>query len=208
MPATASIVLELLKAALSLALLLAGWLVGQRIVATWDLRKKRQELDVVAAVQFQNLYGDLKEVARLWREYRLDAGGAMAAPSDTRWTLLRRAAAAESRYEAVVIKLASERRSNPEQRATLGLFRQACQRLREGIRHGEDVGYAHFSPEYRLFNDLAAEVTCLIGDAADRGHRLSPAEARSNLEQIAKVRSEDWQARAADYPTGPESAVG
>ena len=56
--------LQLLTPFLVLA---ATWFLGQRILNSWDLRKKRQELDIAAATQFQQLYGEAKEVARLWR---------------------------------------------------------------------------------------------------------------------------------------------
>ncbi len=208
-----AIKLELVKSGLSLILLLTGWIIGQRIVATWDLRKKRQELDVAAAVVFQQLYGELKEVGRLWREFARQGSDKLSPPPDIRWILLARAAAAESKYEAVVIKLASERLLSTPQRKTLGQFRQGCQQLRQSIRNGMSVGWSRFGDEYHLFNDLATEVTCMIAEVR-HVDAILPSIARRNLEAIAAVRTNDWEAKVAEYkrhfaeePLGPSSST-
>lgn len=193
-----SVILEAVKAAFGLALLASGWFIGQRIIARWELRKKRRELDVNTAVQFQQLYGELKEVGRLWREAKKPRAIPLELPKDLRWSLLARGAAAESKFEAVVMKLASERELTDEQCSTLGLFRQACQQLRQSIRDDAPVSWSDLGPEYRLFNDLAAEVTCLIA----AGHSVRPVAAGvacSNLEAIARVRSSRWKQATESY---------
>jgi hypothetical protein len=193
-----SVVIESIKAVFGLGLLASGWYFGQRIIAQWDLRKKQQELDVSTAVQFQQLYGELKEVGRLWRESRKPGAAAYTPADGFRWSVLARATNAESKYETVVMKLAAERALDKTQRFTLGLFRQACQQLRQSIRSNEEVSWSGFGPAYRLFNDLAAEVTCLIGEARP-DEALAPAVACENLEQIANVRGADWLAATVAY---------
>lgn len=53
MPQFTGTEVELLKIAVTVLLLPAGWFVGQRIVVAWDIRKKRQELDIASAESFQ-----------------------------------------------------------------------------------------------------------------------------------------------------------
>jgi hypothetical protein len=36
--------------------LLLGWFIGQPIIAYWDMKKKRRELDIAIATQFHKLY--------------------------------------------------------------------------------------------------------------------------------------------------------
>ena len=59
--------LELIKAAFSVGLLLLTWFGGQRILNQWDTRKKRKELDIQAAIRFQELIGEWKAVWRAWK---------------------------------------------------------------------------------------------------------------------------------------------
>lgn len=193
-----SIILEAVKAVFGFVLLAAGWFLGQKIIASWDIRKKQQELDIGAAFQFQQLYGELKEVGRLWRESRKQEAAQIGPPSDLRWSLLARGANAESKYEAVVMKLASERALTRNQLAALGLFRQACQQLRQSIRKNQEVSWTDFGPEYFLFNDLAAEVTCLISRPRPK-QLIPPGIACANLEGIAEVRGRHWQAAVNTY---------
>jgi hypothetical protein len=192
--------LEVFKTALALVVLLFTWRVGQRILLVWDRRKKRQELDILAAERFQQLYGDLKEVSRLWRSASRPQGNAPTPPSTLQWDLLAKATAAESKYETLVIKLASERALSPSQVRTLGLFRQAAQEVRQSIREGLIVPASGFGSEYLAFNDLAAEVACLL-NAEPTFEYISAATARRRLEDIALTRSRDWQALVREYTT-------
>jgi hypothetical protein len=192
--------LEVFKSTLALALLLITWVLGQRVVLFWDRRKKRQELDIVAAERFQQLYGDLKEVSRLWRSAKRPKGDAPTPPPGLQWDLLAKATSAESRYETLVIKLATERHLSPTQVRTLGLFRQAVQEVRQSIREGAVVPASGFGAEYLAFNDLAAEVACLLS-AEPTFENVSAARARQHLEDIALTRARDWRALVADYMT-------
>jgi hypothetical protein len=191
------VAVEAFKAALSLIVLAAGWFVGQRIIVGWEIRKKRQELDIAAAERFQVLYGEIKAVARLWRA-RLRPVEGLHPPDNIQWTLLERATKAEGQYEAIVIKLATERKLTASQTSALGLFRQGVQQVRESIRDGKIVEASGFGPEYLLFNELAAEVTCLIGSTRQKdvldGHR-----AKTNLEEIALIRLQDWHKAVREF---------
>jgi hypothetical protein len=178
--------------------LAAGWFIGQRILASWEIRKKQKEFDINSAVQFQQLYGELKEVGRLWRESRKTEASSIKLPDDLRWSLLARATSAESKYEAVVMKLASERELTSGQLAALGLFRQACQQLRQSIRKNQEISYTDYGPEYFLFNDLAAEVACLIGKERPQKQVLAGVACK-NLEMIIRNRSQQWEDAVKKY---------
>jgi hypothetical protein len=193
-----SVILEAIKALFGLGLLAAGWFVGQKIIANWDLRKKQQELDISTAVQFQQLYGELKEVGRLWRESQKPEASRIRLPKELCWSLLAKGANAESKYEAVAMKLASERVLSRSELAALGLFRQACQQLRQSIRENQGVSWSDYGTAYFLFNDLAAEVTCLIASPRPR-KSISSEVARENLAAIAKVRGRHWKIAVVLY---------
>ena len=147
-----SVKLELIKTGFTCLTLVLGWFIGQRIIVYWDIMKKRQELDIEAATQFHLLYGEFKEVSRLWRAFSYPdkkVSFSKDVPSD----LLKRASAAEGGIEAIILKLATERILDGEDIRTLGLFRQAYQKLREAIREDEDLEWTHDSKEYKLYNE-------------------------------------------------------
>jgi hypothetical protein len=184
-------ILEILKLITPFLVLAATWFVGQRILVSWDMRKKRQELDIAAATQFQQLYGEVKEVARLWRTITKRAEQPITPPADIRWQLLARATSVEGKSEAVVMKLATERPLSEGEIRSIGLFRQACQDLRESIRDGKSLPAMRYGGGYTLFNNLATEITCLIG-------RNPPKDApelqvaQKNLDAIARIGSRVW----------------
>jgi hypothetical protein len=47
--------IEVIKAGFGLILLVFTWLLGQRIIAFWDKRKKQQELDIATSTQLRKL---------------------------------------------------------------------------------------------------------------------------------------------------------
>ncbi len=173
--------LEVIKTGLSLLLLAIGWFIGQRIVAYWDIKKKRQELDIATATQFHKLYGEFKEVSRLWRAFKYRQKK-LAYPESMPVELQRRAAAAEGELEAIIVKLAAERKLDEDEKKTLGLFRQAYQKLREVIRGDEDFIWTHETPEYKLYNVLASKTAYIIFSKKAKKHRRSDDAADALLE--------------------------
>ncbi|HWS86022.1 MAG TPA: hypothetical protein VN282_03445 [Pyrinomonadaceae bacterium] len=221
------VLLEVIKTLLSLVLLAAGWLFGQRIVAYWDDRKKRNEMDIAAAQRFYDLYGEFKAITRLWSTFSFHARAGQRGedrinfpPDDdtVRLELLRRSAAAESGVEALILKLAVERKLEPGQLETLGLFRQAYQRLRETIREDKEFSWFSHTGAYALFNALAAKVAHMIsfdgrpkfklrlrrggGAAADEKVK----EALLNLRKVTGYGPGDFNKHASDaIPVRPKS---
>jgi hypothetical protein len=191
---TNSMQIEVFKTGLSLLPLLLGWVLGQRIIAYWDMKKKRRELDIAIAAQFHRLYGEFKEVSRLWRAFCFTGERKMQInfPETTQWGLLQRAAAAEGGVEAVIVKLAAERALEKRDIKILGLFRQAYQILRETIRDCMPLKWTYDTPEYTLFNDLASKTALIISSERIKKQPCSE-KAAETLRQITDIRPEDWK---------------
>lgn len=205
--------LEVFKAVLSLGLLALGWFLGQRVVAYWDVKKKRSELDMAAAQRFFELYGEFKAINRLWNTFCFNkhpelsqknraAGKTLIEIPDAdevRWELLKRAAAAESGVESLVLKLASERSLGEEQLRALGQFRQDYQKLREAIRTNEPLGWRRGDKAYDLFNEDAATFAQMI--SLDRAPERPPVEeARANMKAITSYGSKQSDEPAKEGP--------
>jgi len=185
--------LELLKTGLTVVVLLITWLLGQRILASWELRKKRQELDIGITRRFHELYGEFKDLWRMWRIIHLFSDP----PDDpgARRALLQRACAAEGAVESILFKIANEKALKADDIVMLGLFRQAYQKLRESIRDGQAVRWTYRSPEYAVFNVLACEVVEIMARPArsaglrSRGVR----HGAQNLKLVSAYRASDWK---------------
>jgi hypothetical protein len=188
MPFGDSVLLELIKSGFALVLLAITWGFGQSIIAIWDVRKKQRELDIATTAQFQQLYGEFKEIGRLWKIYKRREDATMTYPENTRWELLKRAIAAESKIEAILVKLSTERSLDEGELEQLGLFRQCYQQLREAIRDNEELVFSEYGLEYKFFNNLASHTACLIA-SGKQTRRLSRDIASQNLKVIAGVRS-------------------
>ncbi|HET8922543.1 MAG TPA: hypothetical protein VFN26_06055 [Candidatus Acidoferrum sp.] len=187
---------ELLKAGLNLLIALVtislGWLIGQRLTVRWNLIQKRRETDITNIQQFYSLYGEFKEVSKVWRLIKQNSDSDLMVPADSRWSLLVRACEVESKNEAIMVKLATERQLEEKALKDLGLFRQAIQTLRESIRDNVEVPFASRGPEYMFFNDLAARIASIISSSSwDATSHLKTAGTR--LEAIANVRSPDFK---------------
>ena len=192
MPQQDQIILELIKSGFALILLLITWLAGQRIIAFWDIRKKRQEFDITTATQFHQLYGEFKEISKLWKLYLNADKHSLTFPEHTRWELLKRATAAESKAEAITVKLVTERPLTARDCEVLGLFRQSYQQLRETIRDNQPLAFSSYGPEYNYFNDLACGVAAIISLEAP-SRRQSAREAANNLRSVIEIRSNDFK---------------
>src|SRR4051812_19015492 len=90
--------LSLIVAALTLS---ATWFIGLRLTAYWNFRQKRNELNLVSLQTFHALYGEFKEVVKIWRLAKRPLKVPLVLPPDERWKLLIRASAVESKSEAL-----------------------------------------------------------------------------------------------------------
>jgi hypothetical protein len=181
--------IEIIKFGLSILLLGLTWFVGQRILAGWDLRKKRRELDIVSTQRFQELIGEWKGVWRLWKVHKNSAKYSIDVPVGTRWELLTRAADAEGGVEAIISRLALERSLTNAECRYLGLFRQSFQQLREAIRGDSELTWHRGDQEYWMLHDLAIQVALVIDREAQR-KPLKATCAEDQLRDILKVTME------------------
>src|SRR5438552_2875628 len=94
-----SVWIEFLRTGTEIFVLLITWGIGQKILVSWDARKKRQELDIMASGDFNKVYGNFKEVSKLWRILVRNDRRQLATPEDARWNLLMRACEVESQNE-------------------------------------------------------------------------------------------------------------
>lgn len=185
------VLLEVIKTLFSLVLLLVSWQVGQRIIAYWDYRKKRNEIDIDSAHRFFGLYGEFRAINRLWNVFCFNTLPELmkqaAAKGDklieipdsdnVRWELIKRAADAESGVESLILKLTAERRLDRKEMEALGQFRQAYQKLRESIRTDRPLGWSHKKKQYEVFNDLATRFARMISLDEARKLELMPLDA-------------------------------
>ncbi|GAA4574689.1 hypothetical protein [Planotetraspora kaengkrachanensis] len=173
---------NLVVAVLTLSL---GWLVGNRLTARWDERKKRRELDLVALGVFYDIYGQFFAVWKLWSNAPAD----MRNQDDFRRSLLDRAAEIEGKLESLLVRVASERNLSDGDCVLLGCFRQAVQCLRESIREKEPLRsliiqpggkrvismlwYGSDAPPYLAFKALAAFAADLLSKSNDAGTKAT-----------------------------------
>jgi hypothetical protein len=178
--------------AVTLVVLGAGWLIGQRLTYQWNLRQKRRESDLATAQDLQRLYGDFFAVWKEWNGVTPDPGpAAKAVEPAAKAALFRRACEGEGLLERVIVKLASERRLSAVDRETVGRFRQGYQRLRRAIRADQRLpwhGSEH--PEYLAFKRLGAAVTLIVHREPGRA-RIGPDEAFAALRDITANRLEE-----------------
>jgi hypothetical protein len=178
--------LELIKTGLSAILLLLSWIVGQRILAFWERRKKQNEIDLATLAQLHRIHAEFRTIGRLWRAFGLDQppGAPVVVPADTHWQLQLRAAAAEGEMEALVVKLATERVLTDHQVRSLGFLREAYQLLRRSIRDRAWFYWKSGSPEYTTFYTSAIELTAVLSRMA---RRPTPRESVQTVERVRKV---------------------
>ena len=132
-----------------LATSVLAWIVGVRVTHRWDEARRRRESDMAALQAFYAAYGKFFEAWKVWdtflRNHRAVLGandarhdrGPLPLEDQTAWSILRLAAEAESSFESILVKLASEGGDEASSRThLLAAFRQGAQSLREAMRDG------------------------------------------------------------------------
>lgn len=188
---------EFIKFLFGAGLLFFTWFIGQRIIAHWDTRKKRQEFDISTSAQFQQIYGEAKQINRLWRIYvkkRNENGYSESLVSE----LLQRAVVVESKMESIIVKLSTERLLSDSQIESLGLVRQAFQELRENIDDGNDLTFIGSRPGYTFFQFLVCEVAWIIS-SGKHSNKVTSARAKHNLREITKIGSNELKRKADEH---------
>lgn len=182
--------LEWIKALLPAFLLLMTWIIGTRVLHSWDIKKKRKETDISIASEFYKLYGEFTSVWRLWKVYR-DVNPVKSDLKDKTleqyWELLMRSSNVEGGMEAVFVKLASEKKLCPKDMYSLGLFRQAIQQLRQSIRNYDEMNWRRPHTEYKLLKKLSAYVATLI----NKRNKKKPPDSILAAQQLTKIMEVD-----------------
>ncbi len=153
------IVLQGLRLVATLIVLAASWLVGQRIVSYWEIRKRIRESDLEAERTFQKLHGEFKALWRIWKVHAKRVNpesGSLTLEAPHIWDLVDRASVLEGEFEALLLKLASSRSLSEDDRRNLGLLRQLIQQLREGMKRGSKLDEDFRLSDYQLFHTLSA----------------------------------------------------
>jgi hypothetical protein len=171
-----------------MTLLLAA-IVGQRISAWWSERQKRRELELALANSFYSGYG---EFCAIWKEWNWNFSEMRTRPDEltrSQAALHERACRAEGAIEAVLLKIAAERRLSLGEAAELGSLRQSFQVLRERIQANKPISYGSSDhPDYLEFKRLATLVGNLL--AARSGRLPTATEAFDSFREITDNRHE------------------
>jgi hypothetical protein len=131
----------------------------------WARARHRRELDLAALARFYDVYG---KWFATWKAWSALLEGKL--PETEKGNLLRQAADAEGQFEALLVKIAIERRLSREEVGRLGRFREGYQQLRESIEEGEkgiELPFrVQFNSEerdaYLAFKDLSVEFAALL----------------------------------------------
>ena len=194
------VAIEFLNAGLDLLvaviIIVATALVGRFLTAKWNFHQKRKEQNLESVRALHDLYGEFKEVLKIWRVIK-DKEKPIHITPETRLDLLTRACAVEGKTEALVLRLASERKMDEGQPIQIGMFRQAIQSLRQSIRDDKTSPFGDRDKvEYSMMNELAAQVSAIV--TADLPPKeIDSATTMRQLAEIVSVRSENWDIEVA-----------
>lgn len=166
---------------------LLAWTIGLRLSAGWDMRKKRAEFDQALVQEFNKVVAEFKAVSREREILNRVAGtpnisaDQQKAVEETRRDLIKRAVAAESTLETIILRLLSEMDSwlaghgglreqkeaaRERQLRLMGLLRLSFRNLREAVAAAAPTAPAFGDPELWMFNRLAADLSGLIYEQA------------------------------------------
>jgi hypothetical protein len=183
----AEILIPLATAAVTLA---GGWFVTTRVADHWDQIKKRRELDLAAAADFQRLYGEFLSVWKAWdsiSRHKLEIKD----PAETAWDCLNRAADVEGRVEALLARISAEHELSEDDIDALGGVRQGFQSLRGAIKRNEPLEWqSSDSKDYLAFKGLAAYTSRLLGASSGSKRAPDSATAAANFRDITSNRHE------------------
>ena len=145
--------------------LLLTWFIGNRISIRWAIIQRKKEIEIDTLNEFYKLYGEFFSMWKLWR-LTLNSSkedGKEAQYEEVKHRIERESFIAEGRVEAILVKIASEKRLNDTQLEILGRFRQAYQRLRECMRENKDLPWFNSDYfEYSTFKRLSYLVSRVI----------------------------------------------
>lgn len=182
-----------------------GWLISTRVTDRWDRIKKRRELDLASAHDFQALYGEFFSIWKSWdshQRYQDAFESNEAFPTECLW----RTVAVEGKFEALLAKVASERELSDTDVAVLGAVRQGFRALRKAIREKENLDWRSADGHrYMAFKGLCVHTSRLLGSSPRRPLQPAPVVAMENFRRMTDNRhGESWIDTALPIdPPGP-----
>ena len=178
----------------TLIVLGVGLFVGQKITARWNMRIKQRELDLDAIRLVRSLYGEFLSTQRLWNYYCEHRQ--VTVLDDRGLKLFNRACMAEGKMEAILMKVASERKLTSEQLDALGLYRQGYQQLRESIQESGSLSWNRSEhPEYVAFKRGCRTMINVLSEV------MSQAASSSKFEYItSNIHETRWKALCPRIP--------
>jgi hypothetical protein len=136
--------------------LTGGWLVTTRVTDRWDRIKRRREMDLAAAQDFQHLYGEFFAIWKVWNSVT-QRNPEISDAAEAAWNCLNRATDVEGRLEALLAKISAERRLSRDDINALGALRQGFQSIRHAIKKKEPLAWWESETEaYAALKGLAA----------------------------------------------------
>lgn len=178
--------------------LAGGWFVTTRVADHWDQVKKRREMDLAAAADFQRFYGEFFSVWKAWdsiSRHKLEIKD----PVGTTWDCLNRAAEVEGHVEALLARISAEHELSEDDIDALGEVRQGFQSLRGAIKRNEPLEWrSSEAKEYLAFKGLAAYTSRLLGTSSSFKRAPDNAMAAANFRKITSNRHELKWVETAD----------
>lgn len=111
-----------------------------RVTDRWDQVKRRREMDLAAAQDFQRFYGEFFSIWKAWNTVARH-NIAISDPGEATWDCLNRAAIVEGKVEALLAKIAAERELSDNDIDALGGVRQAFQSIRGAIQQKKSLNW-------------------------------------------------------------------
>lgn len=181
------ILVPLVISALTLA---GGWFVTTRVTDHWDQVKRRREMDLAAAADFQRFYGEFFSVWKAWNSisrYNLKIKDA----EEAAWECLNRAAEIEGHVEALLARVSAEHDLSEDDIDVLGGVRQGFQSLRREIQRNEPLDWRSSEAKpYLAFKGLASYTSRLLGTSPRSMRYPDKIVAAENFRKITNNRHE------------------
>jgi len=163
-----------------------AYLVGNRVSAYWDYKKKRRELSIISMKEFNNCYGQFYTLWKKWNYTIKDEN----CTDERKISIMDEVLKMEANMETLFITIANERRLSIKEKKYLGQFRQAFQQLRNHIKKKEELDWSYQDiHDYRSFKILAIYVGRIVSDLGN-GKKPTEKEAEKNLFMIT---SGEWE---------------
>jgi hypothetical protein len=147
-------------------------ILGGAVGLAWNSVRHRRELDQASLGEFWDAYGRWFAVWKGWSAL-IDAvphdkrTPPIPVDAKVRLDLMQRAADVEGAFDALLVKIATERRLNADEIRRPSRFREGYQQLRESIEQCQEVPFrVQYSPEnvaaYVAFKALSVEFAALL----------------------------------------------